>query len=232
VYKGPFLATLHTQPSKELTMEQKGSWLRAILMALGIPILLALFSNFVIPNVIQKSNKAEALRTSRLQKALDIRSHNEDFTIKLHRLKTMMQTFNKQNVRRRLSASQLTERQNVLQKDYTERYLTLDETAWWWYWDLERDAEIYKLLSPGETKKLVEILKKYGDATSASVGAIDPVWDHLSSSDYSLSKNRQDQLQKLEEKMNTDINRLFYERANLEKEMSTLFAQSTYEPDN
>lgn len=213
-------------------MDQTGSWLRAILMALGIPILLALFSNFVIPNIIEKSNKAEALRTSRLQKALDIRGHNEDFTIKLHRLKTMMQTFNKQNVRRRLSGAQLAEKQNTFQREYTERYLTLDETAWWWYWDLERDAEIYKLLSPGETKKLVEILKTYGDATAASVGAIDPVWNHLSSSDYSLNKNRQDQLQKLEAKMNTDINRLFYERANLEKEMSTLFAQSTYEPEN
>lgn len=213
-------------------MDQTGSWLRAGLMALGIPILLALFSNFVIPNIIEKSNKAEALRTSRLQKALDIRGHNEDFTIKLHRLKTMMQTFNKQNVRCRLSRAQLAENQNTFQKEYTERYLTLDEKAWWWYWGLERDAEVYKLLSPGESKKLVEILKQYGDATAASVGAIDPVWSHLSSSDYSLIKNRQDQLQKLEAKMNADINKLFYERANLEKEMSTLFAQSTYEPDN
>jgi hypothetical protein len=69
-------------------MEQKGSWLRAILMALAIPILLGLFSNFIIPNIIEKSNKAEALRTARLKKALDIRDRNEDFTVKLHRLKT------------------------------------------------------------------------------------------------------------------------------------------------
>jgi hypothetical protein len=213
-------------------MQQNGSWIRTASVAVGIPILLAIFSNFVIPNIIEKSNRAEALRAARLKKALEIRDHNEDFTVKLHRLKTMMQTFNKQNVRRKLSGAQLTERQNAFQKQYSERYLTLDETAWWWYWDLERDAEIYDLLSLDQSKALAPLVKKYGEDTAASVGAIDPLWSFLSSANYSLSKNSQNQIKKLEDEMNANIDRLFYERFNLDKEMSTLFAQSDYKPDH
>jgi hypothetical protein len=210
-------------------MNETTSWIRTALTVLLIPLLLALCSNYFIPNIIEKSNKTEALRTAKLKRALDIRDRNDDFTTKLHRLKTMMQTFNNQNIRRRLSGLQLRERQDAFQKEYTDHYLSLDETAWWWYWDLERDAEVLNLLSPEDLKTLGDLITKYGVNVASCIGAVDPLWRYLSSADYSSTKDSQRQFNDLEKKMNQDINNLYQQRVLLIKDMSTLFAKSQYE---
>lgn len=213
--------------------KETGSWLRVLVTVLGIPLLLLLLgsvlTSYFIPKLIEESHKSEASRTARLKKAIDIIERNKDFTSKLHVLKTSMQTFNKQNVRGKPSLTQLREAQKRFKKEYTDHYLALDETAWWWYWDLEREVQIFDLLSPEELAKLGEFNKEYGNNVGACVGALDPLWRYLSSSEYKPTKDSQDQVNALEAQMKSEIDRLFNERVILVKNISTLFAQSQHE---
>ncbi len=211
--------------------ERAESWLRVLATALLVPLIIVILSNYFIPSIIEKSNKREALRAARLKKSLDVGDHNKDFTTQLHRLKTMMQMFNGLNIRRKLSEAQLRGAQDAFQKEYTNQYLALDETAWWWYGELQRDAETYDLLSPDEEKKLVELTQKYGDNVTAAVGTVGPLWSYLSSSEYSLREDK-NQFGTLESKMNTDLTRLYDDRVQLVREISKLFAQSQYEPEH
>lgn len=206
------------------------SWLKVIVSAFAVPLLFVLLSTYFIPKIIEKSNKTEALRAARLKKSVDVGDRNREFTSKLNVLKTSMLTFNNQNVRGKLSGSELKEAQKQFQKVYTERYLALDELAWWWYWDLEREAQAFDLLSPSESQKMLRLVKEYGDNVAASVGALDALWKHLSSANYNTTGDSQAQIKVFEGKMNADLGLLYEKRTLLVKDIASMFAQSTYEP--
>lgn len=207
-----------------------GSFLGAAATALLIPTLLLFLSTYFIPQMIEASNKTEALRVSRLKKALDIGEGNKEFKSRLNVLKTRMQSFIGQNTRGHLSGAQFREAQKNFQQSYTSDYLELDRMAWWWYWDLEREAQIFDLLSWEELKTLHDVLLKYAENIETSVKAISPLWEHLSSSDYRVDNKGQEQIKKLEQDMIPTLDALSEERMQLVKEMSALFAQSQHIP--
>jgi membrane-associated HD superfamily phosphohydrolase len=206
------------------------SWFKVVITAFAVPLFFVLLSTLLIPKIIEKSNKTEALRTARLKKSLDVGDRNREFTSRLNVLKTSMLSFNNQNVRGNRSATELRASQKQFQETYTERYLALDEVAWWWYWDLEREVQAFDLLSPDESRQMLKLVKEYGDNVTASVAALDSLWKHLSSSSYSTSSDNQARIREMETEMNSELSRLYEKRTSLVKDISKLFAQSTYEP--
>lgn len=209
------------------------SWPKVIVAAVATPVALLLLSTLFIPRIIEKSSRVEALRAARLKKSLDIGDHNRDFISRLNLLKTRMYTFNQQNVRGRLSGTELRDAQKRFQKEYTDAYLELDKTAWWWFWDLEREGEIFDLLSPKELEALrgpSGLLEKYRQNVETSMGALSPTWKFLSSSEYGLSTKNQKQIKVLESEMDTKLKELYDPRTQLVKAMAASFAQSQYVP--
>ncbi len=207
------------------------SWPKVVVNALLIPVILIGLSSYFIPGIVAEANKEEALRTARLKKSLEIGAHDLDFRSRLNVLKTRMDTFHKQNLRGKLSPSELKEARKVFQKEYTDEYLALDKMAWWWYWDLEREAEIFDLLSPDDAKKLLEFIKEYAKNVERCVGVIDPMWSYLSSADYSLDQESLNHLVTLQTQINLDLTTLNDQRVILVKNISALFAASRYEPN-
>ena len=113
--------------------EKRESWIRYVLTVVAAPVLIAALSSYVIPRIIEQSNRTEQLRSARLKKALEIGDRNKDFNGKLNLLKTRMNMFVNLNARARFSTSELREAQRAFQKEYTADYLELDKQAWWWY---------------------------------------------------------------------------------------------------
>ena len=206
------------------------SWPKVLVTAIGAPLVLLGLSTLLIPGIIEESNKTEALRVARLKKTLEIADRNREFKSRLNVLKTRMHTFNQQNVRGHLSRAELRDVKKRFQQEHTNDYLELDKMAWWWYWDLEREGEIFGLLSSPELITLHDLLEKYGNNTAESAGTISALWEFLSSSKYSLSKESQKRITDLELEMNTRLTDLSKVREDLVKAMEASFAQSQHIP--
>jgi hypothetical protein len=211
---------------------EKDSLFRSIIGALVFPSVLlclgSVLSAIVIPGIVSDSSEIESLHEARLKTALNVGDRNEDFVSKLNVLKTFMLTFHEQNVRMKAPPTKLRDEQEHFRKEYTERYLALDSTAWWWYWDVEREAQIFNWLSPAELQSLHNELTEYGNSVIASKSAIEPLWKYLSSKDYSLSPESLKQISDFTEAMNTDLVKAKQNRENHVYNISQLFARCNY----
>ena len=212
--------------------DRRESWVKFLLTVLAAPLFIAALSTYVIPKIIEKSNRTEQLKSARLKKALEIGDRNRDFNGKLNRLKTRMNMFFELSKRNRLSESDLRNAQYLFEKEYTEDYLEMDRQAWWWYWDLEREGTYFELLSQDELAHLHQLSEQYGNNVQSSVNAITPLWRFLSSADYRANDESQKRVEALQAEMNQKSQQLSDERTQrLAKEMAALFARSHYEPD-
>ena len=192
------------------------------------PLLLLLvgsvLSSLLIPGISSRSSEAQLLQETRLKKALEVGTRNREFDSKLNVLSTLMQTFHNQNVRMKFNSGELKEAQTAFRKQYTDRYLELDEMAWWWYGDIEREAHLLKLTSAEDYKLLDETIKKYNESVATTVEAIGPMWRYLSSSDYSLDDAKQKHFEQLKETMNQEIGKQHAVRGNLVQDIAKIFA--------
>jgi len=206
------------------------SWPKVAVTVVVMPLALLFFGTIFIPGIVAESNQAEALRVARLKKAFDIGEHNKEFNSRINVLKTRMHSFNEQNIRARFSSAHLREAQREFRQKHTDDYLELDRMAWWWYWDLEREAEIYDLLAPEELKSLHDASEKYGANVVLTVATITPLWQYLSSSEYNLSAENQKRVGSVESEMMKKLQDLSDERTQLAKVMASSFAQSRHKP--
>src|ERR1044071_9581854 len=120
------------------------SWTKTLVTVLLIPIVLLVLGSYFVPKMIDESNRREALRTARLKKSLDVYTQDTQFTSKLNGVETSMQIFDQLSVRRKLVPSEIKKAQDQFQAEYKERYLALDEIAWWWYWQLEKESSVFE----------------------------------------------------------------------------------------
>jgi hypothetical protein len=211
---------------------ENNSVLQSLFKSLFIPLVLlcsgSALSALVIPGIISDSSEIESLHEARLKKAIDFGDRNEDFVSKLNVLKTLMETFNNQNVRMKTSPKELRESQSQFRKEYTEKYLALDSSAWWWYWDVGREAQIFSLLSPAELQLLHKEIFEYGDSVLASKNAVEPLWKYLSSRSYTLSPEAQQKISDLTAAMGKDLVKANQDRNNHVYNISQLFAHSVH----
>jgi hypothetical protein len=162
--------------------------LRQLIAALKHPFVLlvigAITTSLLVPYLNSKVNRNQLLREARLKKAIEIGDQNTEFNSKLNALKTMLESFHRQNVRLQLQPVELREAKLRFRDDFTKRYLELDEKAWWWYSDLQREASVMGLTSTDELRTLGSNLGKYADNVNKSFDTLRPLWQALTSHDY------------------------------------------------
>ncbi|MGH9908676.1 MAG: hypothetical protein ACRD8U_24210 [Pyrinomonadaceae bacterium] len=185
----------------------------------------SVLSSLLIPGISARSTEAQLIQETRLKKALEVGIHNREFDSKLNGITTLMKTFHNQNVRMKFNPVELRQAQNAFRKDYTDRYLALNETAWWWYWDIQREARLLKLTSASDDARLDQKIKEYGDSTTVSVGAIAPMWKFLSSYEYRIDDGSQVEFIKLEKAMDEAITTQYKARGTLVQDMAKIFAE-------
>ena len=167
--------------SSESIVKQVGEVLRHpfVLLLIG-----ALTTSLLVPYLNSKVNRNQLLREARLKKAIEIGNHNTEFNSRFNALKTMLESFHNQNVRLRLEPAELRQAQLKFRDDFTKRYLDLDEIAWWWHPDIEREASVLGLIPSDELQELDRDLKEYGNNVNKSFNVLRPLWQELTSRDY------------------------------------------------
>jgi hypothetical protein len=185
----------------------------------------ALITSLLIPYLNDQFNRTRVRQETSLRKVLEIGLHNTEFNSELNTLKTMMQSFHSQNVRLQLQPDELKEAQRNFRDDFNARYLALDEKAWYWYWDLGREAEVLNLISPNKLQMLDADLNKYGANVTKSIEAMRPLWRALTSHDYNPNdKEYREKFDKMLNEVNVELSPLFETRKALVESISKHFA--------
>jgi hypothetical protein len=198
---------------------------RVIIDGLGHPLVLLLLGSLVTyivaPTLIDGINEKKLQRQSRQQKAQEVWRHNTEFNSKLNALKTMLESYHNQNVRFQLDGDDLAEAQKEFRRDFTERYLELDEMAWWWYRDLQRELSDLNLVPNDELQQLNVALNRYGDNVNKSFDLLRPMWQTLTSSDYRPAEEKtKARFQEQVAKAQAELPKLFEERSNIIREVT------------
>ena len=167
--------------SSKSTVKQVAEVLRHpfVLFLIGV-----VTTSLLVPYLNSKINGNQLLQEARLKKAIEIGNHNTQFNSKFNALKTMLESFHNQNVRLRLEPAEFRQAQLKFRDDFTRRYLDLDEVAWWWHPDLEREASVMSLIPTDELQALDVDSKEYGNNVNKSFTILRPLWQELTSRDY------------------------------------------------
>ncbi|MDQ1612451.1 MAG: hypothetical protein QOG00_2382 [Pyrinomonadaceae bacterium] len=204
---------------------------RVIIDGMGHPLVLliigSLLTYIVAPMLIDTINEKKLKQEARQQQALGIWKHNTEFNSKLNALKTMLESYHNQNVRFQLGADDLAEAQKEFRREFTRRYLELDEIAWWWYRDLERELIDLKIVPENQVARLDADLNLYGENVNKSVALLRPIWQALTSREYQPADEKtQTRFTELRNKADAELPRLFNERSDIIRDVTGVITAS------
>jgi hypothetical protein len=192
----------------------------------GFVILLVgtLFSLWLIPWISSTSNEEKLLHETRQQKILEFGEKDREFNSKLNALRTSLGRFGNMAFEMKLKPDEIKKEQMLFHKEYGDRYLALDEIAWWWYGDLEREANVLKLATPDQLSHLHGEIQQYGRSVRASVDALHPLSQYLSAAPLKADQAARDEIYRLNDALKTEIDRQREIRRELIGRISAIFA--------
>jgi hypothetical protein len=194
--------------------------IRVVVDSLGHPLALLLLGSLltyiIAPVVIDGINQRKLRQEARQEKAQEVWRHNTEFNIKLNALKTMLESYHNQNARLQLSPADLLEAQKEFRRDFTKRYLELDEMAFWWYSDLEREVNTLDFAPKDKLPKLNADLTSYGQNVNDSIALLKPLWKMLTSHDYHPNEDQtKADFERLTKDADAKLPGLFHRRSEL-----------------
>lgn len=139
-------------------------------------IIAAILSAWLIPWIHFKSERRRVLFEKRLDKAIDITKNHQEVTARLNALQSALEMFQKDNLVTNLSAARLEEEKNKLRERMNMLYLEFDNKAWFWYWNLIRNAKIVGVFKTGEIEYLKKQMLAYEDNLVKSLEPLRQFW--------------------------------------------------------
>ena len=205
--------------------------IRVVLDSLGHPMLLlilgSLLTYIIAPIVVDQINDRKLRDEAKQRKALEVWQRNTEFNSKLNALKTMLESYHNQSVRFQLAPADLLEAQKEFRREFTKRYLELDEMAWWWYRDLQREMNTLRLVPAKQLPRLNDDLDKYGVNVNESVSLLRPLWQTITSREYQPTEEKtKATFEQLRQKADSDLPRLFNERSELIQDVTQIITAS------
>ena len=104
------------------------------------------FSVSLIPSISSRANEDKLLQELRQQRILEIGERDREFNSKLNALRVSLARFGNLPFEMKLKPDEIRREQMLFRKEYGERYIALDQIAWWWYWDGKEKPKYSSLL--------------------------------------------------------------------------------------
>jgi len=134
--------------------------------------------------VVPKITYYRTLREKRLEKALEILTHDAEVTQRLNALQTTLEIFHKDNSGPAARLIDYKEEQRTLRRVMMERYLEFDQAAWWWYRKIRSEAIILQLTPPDGSSKIDQLIETYDSNLVHSTDALNRLWDRFLRAEY------------------------------------------------
>jgi hypothetical protein len=182
-----------------------------------------LLTYIIAPMIVNGINERKLIQETKQTRALEIWNHDTQFSSKLNALKTMLESYHSQNVRLQLEPEDQKEAQKEFRRNFNQRYLELDEMAWWWYRSVQIEARDSRLVPASELPRLNADLNEYGNNVNKSIGALRPLWRALTSHDYRPNEEKsRAEFEALQKNAEDQLPDLFNERARIIDEVTTI----------
>lgn len=190
---------------------------------LSLLVLGGLLTYIVAPIIVDKINEEKLIQETKQTRAIEIWNHDTQFNSKLNALKTMLLSYHSQNVRLKLDPEDQKEAQKEFRRNLNQRYLELDEMAWWWYRTVQIEAKDGRFVPSSKLPRLNAALDEYGNNVNKSIDALRPLWQTLTHHDYRPNDEKSRAgFEALQKDADAKLPDLFYERARLIEEVTTI----------
>ena len=170
-----------TAVAAEPTARNDNRWHRhPLVVSIGARLVGTVLTYVVVPLVTYQ----RTLKEKRLEKALELLTHDADVNQRLNTLLTTLEIFHKDNSGVAARLVDYKEEQNTLRHAMMDRYLEFDASAWWWYGKVRSEAVILRLTSPSEVKRIDDLAKAYESKLIASTGVLNELWNRFLREEY------------------------------------------------
>lgn len=148
-------------------------------------------SSFAIPWLNTRSAQARQIEESRQAKAMEILKEVSADNVRLNLVSSAFLMFEKEGGLTG-SADVVEERRTELRKRVYEGYEAFEQSAWWWYWSIGREAELFGWLNAADTAEYRKLAKQYQDNLFESAKFVQLPWKrYLSEVKESASEKKQ-----------------------------------------
>lgn len=178
-----------------------------------------IISSLAIPWLNARSTRARQIEEARQTKAMEILKGIGADNVRLNAVRSAFDVFEKEGG---LAGNPvLTEERRVeLRKRVYDSYGNFEQTAWWWYWEIGREAELFGWLPKSDIASFQALARRYQDNLFQSSTSIQKPWKRYLSETKESSAEKKTPLMPAVE---TELGRKQAERDQLGAEMIRLF---------
>jgi hypothetical protein len=151
---------------------------------LTVSIAALLIGSMLTSLVVPRLTYYRTLREKRLEKALEILTHDAEVTQRLNALLTTLEIFHKDNSGPAARLVDYKEEQKTLRRVMLERYLEFDRVAWWWYRKIRAEAIILQLTSPDGSARMDTLIQAYDSNLVQSTNILNGLWTRFLREEY------------------------------------------------
>jgi hypothetical protein len=184
-----------------------------ILLMLG-----SILTSIIIPWLNARSARVEQVQLARADKAKEILKSVSADNARVNLMRAAFDTFEKEGGL--VASIQLEERRTELRKRVYDGYNEFESTAWWWYWEIAREAEIFGWLSSGDLERLKKFCVEYQQNLEAVSKSIQRPWRRYLSE---IKENASDKKLTVMPEVSSELGALQSKREAICKAMVQLF---------
>jgi hypothetical protein len=133
-------------------------------------------TTLAVPWLNARSSVARQIAEARQAKALEVLKGVGSDNVRLNLVRSAFQVFEKEGG---LTGTPeiIEQRRAELRKRVYDGYGEFEQTAWWWYWEIAREAELFGWLSPSKAAEFRQLAKQYSTNLSESVALVQIPWN-------------------------------------------------------
>lgn len=128
-----------------------------------------------VPWLNTRSARARQVEEARQQKAMEILKGARDDNARLNIVRSAFQVFEKEGGLSG-SAEVMEARRAELRKRVYDGYGEFEQGAWWWYWGIGREAELFGWLPAGDIASFRGLAKAYQENLEESSNLVQTPW--------------------------------------------------------
>jgi hypothetical protein len=173
--------TVASNKSGAADHSERGTLLRhPLTITIATLLIGSVLTSFIVPWLTY----SRTLKEKRLEKALELLAYNAEVNQRLNTLVTTLEIFHKDNSGVAARFVNYKEEQRTLRRVMMERYLEFDSVAWWRLGRVSAEADILRLTSPEEAKRIAELTEAYGSNLKKSTETLNQLWDRFLREEY------------------------------------------------
>ena len=144
----------------------------------GIPVIATgLLTGWLVPHLTDRLNRQRVVADARLRIAREVVQEGTSVESQIGNFQTIFELFYKDSLR--MTPKEFRIMQDEMRKELTVRYLNFEGRAWWWFRQVEWEANFPEPLDARKQEELETLCDKYLRLLNETTSSLDILWSGL-----------------------------------------------------